>query len=81
LPRRFASRRPLPDRGELGLRAQPDKAISQRATMLAALADGTSRISHLAECRDSASNRKLCSMRLATAGAPEKPKPPAISSG
>lgn len=34
------------------LRPHPDKAISQRATLLAAVADGTSHLDDLAECRD-----------------------------
>lgn len=34
----------------------PDKAISQRATLLAALADGTSRVRNLADCRDVRAN-------------------------
>ncbi|MFJ8623758.1 3-phosphoshikimate 1-carboxyvinyltransferase [Kitasatospora sp. NPDC093550] len=39
----------------------PDKAISQRATILAALADGTSRLSNLADCRDVRANLRALS--------------------
>ncbi|WP_318199411.1 hypothetical protein [Streptomyces sp. SCL15-4] len=58
LPDRIAVHAPHPD-GPLppaGLVPHPDKAISQRATMLAALADGTSRIRGLADCRDVRAN-------------------------
>jgi 3-phosphoshikimate 1-carboxyvinyltransferase len=42
--------------GEHVWQPHPDKAISQRATLLAALADGESRIGGLADCRDTRTN-------------------------
>lgn len=48
--------RPYPDAGPVTMRPHPDKAISQRATLLAALADGRSRIANLADCRDTSAN-------------------------
>lgn len=38
--------------GPIEVRPHPDKAISQRSTIIAALGDGVSRISNLADCRD-----------------------------
>lgn len=48
--------RPLPDSGPVSAKPHADKAISQRATLLAALADGRSRIGNLADCRDTRAN-------------------------
>jgi 3-phosphoshikimate 1-carboxyvinyltransferase len=50
--------RPASGRGVAGLvlTPHPDKAISQRATILAALADGISRIGNLADCADVRTN-------------------------
>ncbi|MEW1690525.1 3-phosphoshikimate 1-carboxyvinyltransferase [Streptomyces sp. NPDC091265] len=51
---------PLTARGQpLELTPHPDKAISQRATLLASLADGTSRIRNLADCRDVRANLRV----------------------
>ncbi|KOT90831.1 hypothetical protein ADK86_25075 [Streptomyces sp. NRRL F-5755] len=44
------------------LEPHPDKAISQRATLLAALADGTCRIRRLADCRDVRANLRALSL-------------------
>jgi 3-phosphoshikimate 1-carboxyvinyltransferase len=41
-----------PDAAGLHATPHPDKAISQRATIVAALAEGVSRISNLADCND-----------------------------
>ncbi|MGW7576323.1 3-phosphoshikimate 1-carboxyvinyltransferase [Streptomyces sp. NPDC054765] len=52
-----------PDYRQWDLTPHPDKAISQRATLLAALAHGTSRIRGLANCRDIRANlRALTSL-------------------
>lgn len=48
--------RPYGDPGAMTVRPHADKAISQRATLLAALADGRSRITNLADCRDTNAN-------------------------
>jgi 3-phosphoshikimate 1-carboxyvinyltransferase len=63
---RFPPVRDCPDRAVLGrpfvepatsaVRPHPDKAISQRATILGAIAQGTSRISNLADCADTRAN-------------------------
>lgn len=54
------------------LTPHPDKAISQRATILAALADGTSRIRGLADCHDTRNNLRALA-RLGVAVRPEGP--------
>jgi 3-phosphoshikimate 1-carboxyvinyltransferase len=48
--------RPYQHGGPLELVPHPDKAISQRATLLAAVAGGRSRVTNLADCRDTRSN-------------------------
>ncbi|WP_329049285.1 hypothetical protein OG873_07605 [Streptomyces violaceus] len=62
-PDRIRVGAPRPASAELDITPHPDKAISQRATLLAALADGTCRIHHLADCRDVRANlRALISL-------------------
>jgi len=56
LPERVRVGRPAAGPGPAVLRPHSDKAISQRAALLAALAGGTSRISGLADCRDVRAN-------------------------
>lgn len=66
-PSAFGPTPSTPDRASIGavravpelpadLRPHPDKAISQRATLLAAVADGTSDLDDLADCRDVRAN-------------------------
>ncbi|MGE7434524.1 3-phosphoshikimate 1-carboxyvinyltransferase [Kitasatospora sp. NPDC001175] len=53
LPERILVRSVHPaEAGGPALQPHPDKAISQRATVLAAVADGTSRLSNVADCAD-----------------------------
>lgn len=48
--------RPHPDTGPVAIAPPADKAISQRATLLAALTESRSKISNLADCRDTRAN-------------------------
>ncbi|GAA2356853.1 3-phosphoshikimate 1-carboxyvinyltransferase [Catellatospora methionotrophica] len=51
-----ATAAPIAEGAGLMLRAHPDKAISQRATLLSAIANGTSTLRNLADCDDVRSN-------------------------
>lgn len=59
--------------GERTVAPPPDKAISQRATLLAALARGTSRVCGLADCRDTRTNLDALA-RLGVAYRVERPR-------
>jgi 3-phosphoshikimate 1-carboxyvinyltransferase len=61
------------DGGERTVQAPPDKAISQRATLLAALAGGASRLSGLADCLDTRANLDALA-RLGVACRSEQPR-------
>lgn len=56
IPKRVRLGRPYETDERMEVVPHPDKAISQRATILAALADGRSRIGNLADCADTRSN-------------------------
>lgn len=56
VPARIRLGRPHPDDGPVSTKPHADKAISQRATLLAAIGDGQSHLRNLADCRDTASN-------------------------
>ena len=54
--------RPQDDLGDVVCRPHPDKAISQRATVLAAMASGVSVIEALADCADTRANLAVLSV-------------------